>query len=105
MLLDHLTDAAHYYTPTMATTNGFVPSMPSPTEMMDTTAPNQYFASNHYNDQHASANDTLPSFAANPFAPTVPATAKVEGSPLEVETVPAPRLAPFFPFAGSGKAA
>ena len=70
MLLDHLTDAAHYYTPTMATTNGFVPSMPSPTEMMDTTAPNQYFASNHYNDQHASANDTLPSFAANPFAPT-----------------------------------
>ena len=69
MLLDHLTDAAHYYTPTMATTNGFVPSMPSPTEMMDTTAPNQYFASNHYNDQHASANDTLPSFAANPFAP------------------------------------
>lgn len=55
----------------MATSNGFVPSMPSPTEMMDTNlAPNQYFASNHYNDQHASANEPLPSFAANPFAST-----------------------------------
>jgi hypothetical protein len=56
----------------MATTNGFVPSMPSPTEMMDTVAPNQYFASNHYNDQHANTNEPLPSFTANPFTPFAP---------------------------------
>lgn len=64
MLLDHLTDAAHY---TMATSNSF---MPSPTEVMDTNTPNQYFASSHYNDQHMNANAALPNFAANPFVPT-----------------------------------
>jgi hypothetical protein len=64
MLLDHLTDAAHY---TMATSNT---GMPSPTEMVDTIAPNQYFASSHYNDQHVNGNVPLPSLAANSFAPT-----------------------------------
>jgi hypothetical protein len=64
MLLDHLTDAAHY---TMATSDTF---MPSPTEMVDTNAPNQYFASSHYNEQHVNTNVPLPSLAANPFAPT-----------------------------------
>lgn len=51
----------------MATSNSF---MPSPTEMMDTNTPNQYFASSHYNDQHVNANASLPNFAANPFVPT-----------------------------------
>lgn len=64
MLLDHLTDAAHY---SMATSNTF---MPSPTDMMDTNAPNQYFASSHYNEQHVNNSVPLPSLAANPFAPT-----------------------------------
>lgn len=63
MLLDHLTDAAHY---TMATSNNF---MPSPTEMMDTNAPNQYFASSHYNDP-AKGNAQAPIGFGNPFAPT-----------------------------------
>jgi hypothetical protein len=64
MLLDHLTDAAHY---TMATSNT---GMPSPTEMVDTIAPTQYFASSHYNDQHVNGNVPLPSLATNSFAPT-----------------------------------
>lgn len=67
MLLDHLTDAAHYHY-TMAASDTF---MPSPTDMMDTNnAPNQYFASSHYNTQHVNGNVPLPSLAANPFAPT-----------------------------------
>ena len=66
MLLDHLTDAAHFHH-TMASSGTF---MPSPTEMMDTNAPTQYFASSHYNEQHVNGNVPLPSLAANPFAPT-----------------------------------
>lgn len=60
----------------MATPNNF---MPSPTEMMDTTsAPTQYFASNHYNAQtggnvHMSEGVGKPlSFTPNASIPTTP---------------------------------
>jgi hypothetical protein len=65
MLLDHLTDAAHY---TMATSDTF---MPSPREMADASQQPQYFASSHYNEQYVNKNVPLPSLlATNPFAPT-----------------------------------
>lgn len=53
----------------MATSNNTF--MPSPTEMMDTNAPNQYFASGHYHGQTNGAPTIhMTNGVGNPFAPT-----------------------------------
>lgn len=53
MLLDHLTDAAHF-TDSMASRSFF---NPSPTVVLPPSAPNQYFG-NHYMDQDQNAGDS-----------------------------------------------
>ncbi|EME46094.1 hypothetical protein DOTSEDRAFT_70181 [Dothistroma septosporum NZE10] len=73
MLLDHLTDAADYYTCHTAMSSNFFSQ--SPTVVLPPQAPNQYFGNNHYSGTNGTApaiNGISPNGLSNakPSAPT-----------------------------------